>query len=154
MACPANTVLASAATNGFFNPDPQTLQVIIAQLTCDLKAAVSSPTLTADNINLTLGYDQPHALGAVPSRVRFVLKFTSAAAGGGYAVGDEVDGSCIYDGINEHPTFSFGANATNVWVHDGGGAFLSGDAKVVSRVGSSIIPVDNTNVVGKLYVWR
>lgn len=42
MACPANTVLASAATNGYFSPDPQTLQVIIAQLVCDLKAAIQA----------------------------------------------------------------------------------------------------------------
>lgn len=42
MSCPVNTVLSNAAANGYFKVDPGTLDVIIAQLTCDLITAVSA----------------------------------------------------------------------------------------------------------------
>lgn len=83
-------------------------------------AGVPSASFTSTNVNLAAGsvLNMAHGLGATPSVVRWVLVCTTANAG--YSIGDEIPissvvGSSAWE-TDALPTFTGGANATNVFL--------------------------------------
>lgn len=116
MSCPANTVLASAAANGFFSLDPGTLQLAIAQLTCDLKASATSSTFVSSPqaFGAPTLYTFAHGLGAQPKFVRAVLLSTGTNLG--FVENQEVDVFSVFHTASATAMWTVYADATNVYV--------------------------------------
>jgi hypothetical protein len=148
MACDTQTLTTNASC--FNCLDEHQLKAVRAYLLCQ----TLQPSLIIDDIALDVPVpiNQAHGLGSTPRRVRFVGKVISALAS--YSIGDEIEGTAIECNLTNLPPFTWGANATNVWLVSDN-TFGSGDDIVeLKSGGSNYVNLSNTSVVGKLYIWR
>lgn len=115
-----NLPALASATNGdtfaVFGSNGVLSRVTLGQMATTLSNAIVQPVLsgfTTAEITLAAGLltNATHGLGSTPTSVRAVLVCKTAELG--YAVGDELDARLVW---NNQAMWSFGANATNVWL--------------------------------------
>lgn len=110
-------------------------------------ARVSSSKFFTSSLQTWASHDVAHGLGAIPKFVRWVAVCNATDVG--YAANDEIDLACFEENTGNFPSFTHGANATNVIV------VLStvASTRLLNKATGDFVAIDTTKWNLKAYVW-
>lgn len=110
-------------------------------------ARVASNKFFTSSLQTWASQTVAHGLGAAPKFVRWVAVCNATDVG--YAAGDEIDLCCFEENTGNFPSFTHGANATNVII------ILSTAAttRILNKTTGAFAAIDTTKWNPKAYAW-